>query len=86
MPVLNQKIFEEYKEWDLEEVDNFFRASYLQIFEIVQSLSNDEIFKTGNYEWTKKNALSSYLIPCTSSHYRWARTEMRKNLKLRRNG
>jgi len=86
MPALNRKIFAEYQGLSLEKVNKFFRASHTQILEIIQSLSNDEIFKTGNFDWTKKNALSSYLIPCTSSHYRWARTEMRKNLKPRRKG
>ena len=85
MPALNQKIYGKYKDWNLEKVGELFQASHQQIFEIIRNLSDDEIFKTGHYAWTMKNAFSSYIIPCTSSHYRWARTEMRRNLKLKGN-
>jgi hypothetical protein len=81
MPALNQKIFEKYRDNPLEDILDFFQTSYQQILEVVEGLSDEKLFKPGYFSWTKKTPLSSYIIPCTSSHYRWARNEMRKSLK-----
>jgi hypothetical protein len=81
MPALNQKIFEKYRDQPLEYVLDFFQTSHRQTLEVVQRLSEEELFQPGYFPWTRKNPLSSYIIPCTSSHYRWARNEMRKSLK-----
>jgi hypothetical protein len=84
MPALNQKIFEKYRDQPLEFVQDLFRSTHRQMLGVVEGLSQEEIFKPGKYSWTGNNALSSYVIPNTSSHYRWARTEMRKSLKAKK--
>ncbi len=78
---LNQNIYEKYRDKSLEEVQNYFHASYLQILGAVQAMSEDELFTPGKFTWTKKNALAAYVVPCTSEHYEWARQEMLKGLK-----
>jgi uncharacterized protein (TIGR03083 family) len=81
MDELNQKIFEKYRDWTLEDVLGYFRKSYQKVLEAVQAMGEDELFTPGRYTWTKKNTLAAYVIPCTSEHYDWARKEMRKGLK-----
>jgi uncharacterized protein (TIGR03083 family) len=81
MDELNQKIYEKYRDNSLEDVQDYFRTSYLQVLEAVQAMAEDELFPPGRYTWTKKNALAAYVVPCTSEHYDWARQEMRKGLK-----
>jgi len=83
MPALNQKIYEKYRLQKLQEIEVFFNTSHQQMLDVIQELSEEDLFKPGRYAWTKKNPLSSYVIPNTSSHYRWARTEMRKSLKAK---
>ncbi len=81
LPELNQRIYQEHCDEPLPEVLKQFRAHHRKMLKLVQGLSDEALFTRGRYGWTGKNALASYLIPCTSSHYRWARTEMRKGLK-----
>ena len=40
-----------------------------------------QMFTTGEYAWTKKNTLGTYLVSATSSHYLWARKEIRKGFR-----
>jgi hypothetical protein len=79
-PELNELIYQKHHEQPLEDVIFLLHLSHEQMLNLVASLSEDEIFSPGRFSWTRKNALSTYLIPCTSSHYHWARTEMRKGL------
>ncbi len=81
IPALNRVIFDRYHDRPLAEVLKQYRASYRQMLKKVQSLSEEDLFTPGRYEWTKKNALAAYFIGATSSHYAWARKEVRKCLK-----
>ena len=84
MDDLNQRIYEKYRHWTLDEVLDYYRKSYRETLEAVQAMAEDELFTPGRYAWTKNNALVDYVVPCTSEHYQWARQEMRKGLKNRR--
>jgi len=81
MDDLNQKIYEKYRDWSLDEVLAYYRKSYQQTLEAVQAMTEDELFTPGRYAWTKNNTLADYVVPCTSEHYQWARQEMRAGLK-----
>ena len=80
-PQLNQRIFEKHRGRPLEEVLAWFHASSLEILVLIQSLSDEQMFTTGEYAWTKKNTLGTYLVSATSSHYLWARKEIRKGFR-----
>ena len=84
MPALNRRIYEKYRDQTLEDVQDFFQASYRQTLDVVERASEEELFKPGYFAWTKQDALASYIIPCTSSHYHWARTEMRKSMRAKK--
>ncbi|MBN1219916.1 MAG: ClbS/DfsB family four-helix bundle protein [Anaerolineae bacterium] len=81
LPALNQSIYEKHCHRSLDEVLDLFRASYRQVTATIENLSEEELFTSGRFPWMNKNALASYFVSCTSSHYRWARTGMRKGLK-----
>jgi len=81
MDDLNQAIYEKYSGWSLGEVQAYYRDSYRQVLEAVESMAESDLFTKGRFAWTKANALVDYVIPCTSEHYQWARREMRKGLK-----
>ena len=81
LPALNQVIYEKHRDRSLADVLDAFGASYRQIMAWVESLSEEDLFTPGRYAWAKTNALASYVISCTSSHDRWARTELRKGLR-----
>jgi hypothetical protein len=80
-PALNQAIYAAHCRESLAEARAGFEASHQRVTAFVNALSNEDIFERGRYPWTQQNALSTYLIPATSSHYHWALTEIRKGLK-----
>ncbi len=81
LPALNRQIYEARRARPLAEVRQQYRASYQRILKTVQALSEEELFTPKLYAWTNKNALAAYFISATSSHYAWARKEVRKCLK-----
>ncbi len=83
LPALNQRIYEQHRDRPLEDVLHSFRASYDQMTTWIEVLSEEELFTPARFAWARTNALASYVISCTSSHYRWARTELRKGLRAR---
>ena len=81
LPALNQQIYEQHRHRPLPEVLEMFYASYQQVESLIESLTDEELFTPGRFPWMNKNALAAYFVSCTSSHYRWARTEIKKGLK-----
>jgi uncharacterized protein (TIGR03083 family) len=82
-PQLNQQIYEKHRDRPLDEVLDQFQASHREILGIIQELSNEDLFTPGRYAWTKKNTLGTYMVSATSSHYLWARKEIRKGLRAK---
>jgi hypothetical protein len=85
LPRLNQKIYEKYCDQSLQEVQRQFRLSYRQIMKTLQGLSEEDLFLPSRFAWTEKHTLLGFILPNTSSHYHWARTEMQKRMKKKRN-
>ena len=83
LPALNQQIYEQYKNWPLEKVLEAFRGSHHKTVTWIQSLSGADLTTPGLYPWMNQNTLIAYITANTGSHYRWARTEMRKALRTR---
>jgi len=81
LPALNRAIFERYHDRPLADVLKQYRSSYRQMLKTVQGISDEGLFTPGRYAWTGKNAAAAYFIGATSSHYAWARKEVRKCLK-----
>jgi hypothetical protein len=81
LPALNRAIYQKYRDRPLAEVLKQYRASYRQILKTVQGIDEENLFTPGRYAWTGKNAAAAYFIGATSSHYAWARKEVRKCLK-----
>ena len=84
LPELNQQIYEKYCDQSLQEVQRQFRASYRQIIKTLHGLHEEDLFTPKRFARTEKHALLSFILPNTSSHYRWARTEMQKTMKKKK--
>ncbi len=80
-PALNQHIYEKYRDAPLADIQAKFNASHEQILSVIQETSNEDLFTAGRYRWTKKNTMGTYFVSATSSHYLWARKEIRKGLR-----
>lgn len=77
LPKLNQVGYLQHKDETLEDVLDQFKNSYQEILTLVESMKEQEIFDIGVYEWTGKSSLLSWIVANTSSHYNWARRNIR---------
>jgi len=80
-PELNRKIWEKYRDSDLDKIRKSFEESHKRIYSIIKKHSNDELFEKKRYKWTGSTSLGAYLISATSSHYDWALKLIKKGLK-----
>ncbi len=81
---LNQKIWEQYKDQNLEESMSLFTQSHKQVFQLIEKYSNEELFEKKRFKWTGTTSLGAYFISATSSHYDWAIKLIKRALKTRK--
>jgi hypothetical protein len=84
LPRLNQKGFEKHKNETLQNVLERYKKSYLEIFELVEGMEEQEIFEVEYYEWTGDSSLLPWIAANTSSHYNWARRNIRTTVITKR--
>jgi len=77
LPRLNQEGFERHKNEALQNVLERYEESYLEILELVEGMEAQEIFEARYYEWTGDSSLLPWIAANTSSHYNWARRNIR---------
>jgi hypothetical protein len=77
LPKLNRIGYEKHKDESLKEVLAQFQASYQEVLALVQGMTDEEIFEPGLYAWTGKDPLLPWIAANTSSHYEWARRNIR---------
>ena len=72
LPELNHAIWRKHRRTSTKKIREAFEASYREILGVAKSLSEAAIFTPGQFAWTKRNALVTYLGANTASHYRTA--------------
>lgn len=82
-PQLNQLIYEKHRDRPLDEVLAQYQSSHAEIMAVIRQLPDDELFGMQKYAWTSNNTLGAYFVSATSSHYLWAKNEIRKGIKLK---
>ena len=81
IPELNQMFYEKDKNKALVDVVADFSTSFNEIRSTIESIDEEEMFTPEIYSWTNKNAMGTYFVSATSSHYVWAQKEFKKCLK-----
>jgi len=77
LPKLNHIWYERHKNDSLESVLDQFEKSYREILELVEGMTEQEIFEDSYYPWTGASPLLPWIAANTSSHYDWARRNIR---------
>lgn len=83
IPALNQHIYETYKNVEWDTILSDFKTSHQDTLSLIKMLDNDELFTPQVYNWTRSTTVGAYFISATSSHYDWARKEIRRGLKAK---
>jgi hypothetical protein len=81
LPQLNHAIYLKHRDKSLADIQKEFKSSYKKMMKKIEDIPEKELFTRGQYTWTKNNLLAAYFVSATSSHYRWARTVIRKTVK-----
>ena len=84
LPGLNEHIRAKHAAKSLRQVRAWSARSYRQVMTAIDAIPEKKLFTPGLYPWMNKNTLASYFTCCTSSHYRWARQQIRKGLKSKK--
>ena len=77
-PLLNDRIYRQWKDRPLRQVLSAFEATYAAMLDLARSLPEETLFRKGLYPWMRVWPLARWIAANTSSHYRWARTRIRK--------
>ena len=83
-PALNERIYQKWKHEEFEAILAEFESTYAQMLALTRSLPEEDLFQKGLYPWLRVWPLARWIAAQTSSHYRWARTRIRKSLNQRR--
>lgn len=79
---LNHEIYLACRDISLDEVLANWRAAHRQVMALVQSLPEEDLFTPARFAWTGRHNLAGFIHANTAEHSRWARTGLRKNLKM----
>jgi hypothetical protein len=75
---LNQMLFEEFKHASFVSVRRKLKLSHGRVIKRVNGFSNRQLIQPGQFVWTKKLGLVSYVGPNTAGHYRWAQKKIQR--------
>ena len=81
---MNIMFWKNHQETSLESAKALFKKSHADVMKLIQSYTNEELFKAKYFCWTGTAPLGSYFVSNTSSHYAWALKKLkahRKNCK-----
>lgn len=82
-PELNERIWQQTHDDDWDEVRRRLDASHARVREVVASYDADDLFAKRRFAWTGSTSVGSYAVSATTSHYDWARTQIRRFVKER---
>lgn len=81
LPALNQVIWEKHQNIPLEKAKVLLKESHQMILGLVEAHTNEELFSSGVYPWTKTTTLGAYFVSNTASHYDWAMKKLKQHIK-----
>jgi hypothetical protein len=81
---LNQAIYERRRGDPLERVMADWGETSRRLLELIQSISEADLFAPRLFAWTGRGTLGFYIYECGANHYRWAAKEIRLGLRPRR--
>lgn len=78
---MNVKLWEKHQGTSLEKAKEMLEKSHAEVIMLAEKFSDEELFTRGYFKWTGNNALGSYFVSNTSSHYDWAMKKLKAHIK-----
>lgn len=78
---MNLEFWEKHQDTSLEDAKNMVDNSHMQVINLAEIFSNEELFSKGVYKWIHGSTLGSYFVSVTASHYDWAMKKLKAHKK-----
>jgi len=82
-PRLNRDIWCEYRDVPTTDVQTEFAATHIELRRLAGASTPEALLVPGQFAWTGRSTLATYLAANTASHYRFAVRVLRRWLKTR---
>lgn len=79
---MNVEFWKKHQSTSLEEAKHMFQKSYIEVIQLAETFSNEELFSKGVYKWVGGSTLGSYFVSVTASHYDWAMKKLKAHKKI----
>ena len=79
--LMNMEFWKKHQDTSLEDAKKMLENSHREVLELADSFSNEELFSKGVFSWAGTNAIGSYFVSVTASHYDWAIKKLKAHKK-----
>ena len=79
---MNVEFWKKHQNTPLDDAVRTFEQSHAEVMKLAESFSNEELFSKGVFAWAGSNAIGSYFVSVTSSHYDWAMKKLKAHRKI----
>ncbi len=80
-PELNEQIWQRTHDDSWKDVRARLEVSHDRVRDVVATYSDESLFAKRRFAWTGSTSVGSYAVSATTSHYDWARNQIRRFLK-----
>ena len=80
-PQMNLEFWKKHQATALDQAMEMLLESHAQVMALIETFSNEALFRKDAFTWTGSTTLGSYCVSATSSHYDWAIKKIRKHKK-----
>lgn len=81
---MNVEFWQKHQNTPLGTAIDMLKESHAQVMQMLDALSDDELFSKGSFAWVGTSTLGSYFVSATSSHYDWAIKKIKALNKIRK--
>ncbi len=78
---MNQIFWENCQNISLPEARELLSRSHEAVMKRIETISNEDLFAKGVYDWVGTSCIGSYFISTTGSHYDWAIKKIKAHRK-----
>ncbi|OHX64652.1 ClbS/DfsB family four-helix bundle protein [Flammeovirga pacifica] len=78
---LNMEFWRIHQKTPLENAREMLKLSHNAVIELLEPLTDKQLFTKKHFDWTGSTTLGSYFISATSSHYDWAIKKLKAHKK-----
>ena len=78
---MNMEFWKKHQDTSLEDAKKMLEDSHREVMALAETFTDEELFGKGVFQWAGTNALGSYFVSATASHYTWALKKLKAHRK-----